>query len=99
MRGAYSGQTPRDNLAAFGYKLGEQSNVLVIDGLNFLGTELANLLAPEILAACSPAALAPAGGTGRTALAAIGTVPAKRSISGRPLRRRPIAGRGSRNAR
>ena len=48
---ANAGQSPRHDLSAFGDKLREQTNVFVIDSFDLLDAELANLLAPEILAA------------------------------------------------
>src|SRR5580700_1593641 len=51
MRSADSGQAARDDLATLGNKLREQAHVLVVDVLDFLDAELANLLAAEILAA------------------------------------------------
>jgi hypothetical protein len=65
VRGANPGQPPWDDLPAFRHELGEQTNVLVIDGLNFLYAELANFLAAKIFA--STFAAARATGTGRTA--------------------------------
>ena len=56
MRSADPGQAPRDDLAALRHELREQADVLVIDGLNFLHAELANLLAPEIFAPAFAAA-------------------------------------------
>ena len=66
VRRANSGQAPRDDLAALRHELGQQPDVLVIDGFNFLHAELANLLAAKIFASTFAAATR-AAGTGRTA--------------------------------
>src|SRR5262245_49179502 len=50
MRRAHSRQTTRNDLPALCDELCEQTNVLVVDALDLLDTELADLLAPEILA-------------------------------------------------
>ena len=70
VRRANPGQAPRDDLAALRHELGEQPDVLVVDGLNFLHAELANLLAAKIFASAFAATAGPAG-TRRTALSAI----------------------------
>jgi hypothetical protein len=57
---ADAGQAPGNDFAAFRDELSEQPHVLVIDRFYLLGAELANFLAPEILAACSTAAFSPA---------------------------------------
>src|ERR1700687_3095730 len=68
-------QAARNDLAALGHKAGEQTHVLVIDAVDLLGAELADLLAPEELAAAIATATAGASaagarsrgpGTGRT---------------------------------
>ena len=65
VRRAYAGQAPGNDLAALGDEAGEQAHVLVIDGLDLLDAELANLLAAEKFAATFAAS---AGTTGtRTA--------------------------------
>jgi hypothetical protein len=81
MRRANTGQPPRHNPPAFRHELGEQSNVLVVDSLNLFDAELANFLAPEILATTT-AAFATTTGSAWTrrgaAFAAIGSVAARR---------------------
>src|SRR5712692_503535 len=73
--GANTGQPPRNNFAAFRHELRQQPDVLVINGLNLLHAELANFLAPEILAAAlAPARAARSARTGRTPLSPIGTL-------------------------
>jgi hypothetical protein len=49
--GADAGQTARHNLAALGHKTLQQPNIAVGNGIDFLGAELANLLAAEEFAA------------------------------------------------
>ena len=44
-------QAARNDLAALGHKAGKQTHVLVINAVDLLGAELADLLAPEKLAA------------------------------------------------
>jgi len=72
VRRADPGQTPWNDLAALRHELREQPDVLVIDGLNFLNAELANLLAAKIFAPTFAATRA--AGTWGTAFP-IGTVP------------------------
>jgi hypothetical protein len=48
---AYTGQAARNDLAALGDKTLQQANVAVRDGVDLLGAELTDLLAPEKLAA------------------------------------------------
>src|SRR5579884_4338069 len=43
-------QPPRHNLSALGDELRQQPVILVVDGVNLLDAELANLLPPEVLA-------------------------------------------------
>ncbi len=59
MRRAHAGQTPGNDLAAFGHEAGEQAHVLVVDAVDLLDAELANLLAAEEF----PAAFAGTAGT------------------------------------
>jgi hypothetical protein len=56
VRRAYSGQPAWDNLAPFRHKLAQQSHVFVIDVVNLLNAEFADLLAPEKLATAIAAA-------------------------------------------
>jgi hypothetical protein len=56
MRSANSGQAARDDLAALGYEAGEQTNVLVVYGVDLLDTELADFLAAEEFASAFAAA-------------------------------------------
>ena len=65
MRRANAGQSPRDDPAAFGNKLREQTNILVIDSFNLFDAELANFLAAKILATTTAAALAAAAWSAR----------------------------------
>jgi hypothetical protein len=63
VRCAHAGETPRHDLAALGHELLQQPHVFVIDIVNFLDTELADLfaakeLAPGIASAGSGAAIA-----------------------------------------
>src|SRR5579864_3777628 len=60
VRSADPGQAARDDLATLGNELREQAHVLVVDVLDFLDAELANLLAAEILAAAFAGATRPA---------------------------------------
>jgi hypothetical protein len=82
VRSANPGQTPRDDLAALRHELREQPDIFVIDGLNFLYAELANLLAAKIFAPTFAATRA--SGTWRTAFP-IGTISERRTITGRPI--------------
>src|SRR5437868_486440 len=50
MRSTHSSQPPRHNLAAFRHELSQETYIFVVNGLNLLDAELANLLAAEILA-------------------------------------------------
>src|SRR5580692_9562265 len=80
MRRANAGQAPRHDSPALCHELRQQTNVLVVNGLDLFDAELANLLAPEIFAA-TRAALATAARparTRRTPLAAIRPVTAGR---------------------
>ena len=58
---AHTGQAPRNDLATLGDKALQQANIAVGDGVDLLGAELANLLAPEELASAGPPPGAPAG--------------------------------------
>jgi hypothetical protein len=60
VRGANAGEPAGHDLAALGHKPLQQPDVAIRDRVNLLGTELADLLAAEKLAA-------PAGSTGGTA--------------------------------
>jgi hypothetical protein len=51
MGGANAGEPPGHDLAALGYKPLQQPDIAVGDRVNFLGTELADLLAAEELSA------------------------------------------------
>ena len=53
---AYARQAARNDLAALGDKALQQANVAVGDGVDLLGAELADLLAPEELASARAAA-------------------------------------------
>ena len=66
VRRADSGQAPRNDLAALRHELRQQPDVLVVDGLDFLHAEFANLLAAKIFAPTFAAATR-AAGTRRTA--------------------------------
>src|SRR5207248_4195166 len=69
VRRAHARQTARHDLAAFGDKLRQQAHILVIDRLDFLRAELANLLAAEILPSAGPAFTTATGsGARRTSL-------------------------------
>ena len=59
---AHTGQATRNDLAALGDKALQQANVAVRDRVDLLGAELADLLAPEELAAAGAAT----GSAGRT---------------------------------
>jgi hypothetical protein len=63
MRSADSGQAARHDLAALGHELREQTHVLVVDILDFLDAELADLLAAKILAPAFTGAARAASGT------------------------------------
>ena len=65
MRRANAGQSPRHDSSAFGHKLREQTNVLVVDSLDLFDAELANFLAAEIFAPTTAPALAAAAGAAR----------------------------------
>jgi hypothetical protein len=80
VRGANPGQAPGDDFAALRHKLREQPDVLVIDGLNFLHAELANLLAAKIFAPTFAAATRTAGTWG-TAF----PIPIRGTVAGRPI--------------
>jgi hypothetical protein len=56
VRRAYSGQPAWDNLAPFRHELAEQAHVFVINVVNLLHAEFADLLAPEKLATAIAAA-------------------------------------------
>src|SRR5580658_4369129 len=49
VRRAHAGNPPRSDLAAFGKKIRESADILVVDVVDFLDTEAANFLPPEIL--------------------------------------------------
>jgi hypothetical protein len=80
VRSANSGQPPRDDLAALRHELRKQSDIFVIDGLNFLHAELANLLAAKIFAPAFAAATRTAGTWG-TAF----PIPIRGTVAGRPI--------------
>src|SRR5579864_9235046 len=80
VRRAHACQAPGHDPPAFRHELRQQTDVLVVDGLDLFDAELANLLAPEILPS-TRAALATAARparTRRTPLAAIRPVTAGR---------------------
>jgi len=62
VRGANAGQAAGHNLAALGHKALQQADIAVRDRVNLLGAELADLLAPEELAAAAGAAGGSAAG-------------------------------------
>src|ERR1019366_5871061 len=66
-------QAARNDLAALGHKAGEQTHVLVIDAVDLLGAELADLLAPEELAAAIATATAGASAAGARSRGGTGT--------------------------
>jgi hypothetical protein len=80
VRRAHPGQTPGNDLAAFRHELRQQPDVFVIDGLNFLHAELANLLAAKIFAPTFAAATRTAGTWG-TAF----PIPIRGTVAGRPI--------------
>jgi len=51
MRSTNTGQAPWNDLSALRHKLSEHTHVLVVDSIDLLNAEFADLLAPEILAA------------------------------------------------
>ena len=65
MRRTHARQTARNDLAGFGNEPRKQAHVLVVDAVNFLGAELANLLAaeefPPAFAGTARAAARPSG--------------------------------------
>jgi hypothetical protein len=56
VRSAHAGQPPGDDFAALGHEPLQQPYVAIRNRVNLFGAELANLLAPEKLAAASGAA-------------------------------------------
>jgi len=80
MRGAHPGQPPWHNLAALGHELPEQTVILVVDVLDSLDAELADLLAAEEFAAALARRTA-----GATSAAEARTI-AARAITTRTLR-------------
>jgi len=82
MRGTNTGQSPWNDLPALRHKLSEQPNILVIDGLDLLHAELANFLAPEILAAAfAPTRASRPTRTRWTTFSAVGAISARRAVS------------------
>jgi hypothetical protein len=71
MRSADPGQAARIDLPALGDELREQANVLIVNVLNPLDAEFANLLAAEILASAFAGAARATAGTGATSLRAM----------------------------
>jgi len=59
MRGANAREPARHNLAALSHKALQQPHIAVRDRIDLLGTELANLLATEKLAASAGTAAGP----------------------------------------
>ena len=51
--GADAGEAARDNLAPLGDKLLQQAHIAIVDSIDLLDTELANLLAAKELAAAA----------------------------------------------
>src|SRR5208283_5953183 len=89
MRRAHTGQTAGHDLAGFGDESRKQAHVLVVDAVNFLGAELANLLAaeefPAAFAGTAWAAARPSSRTwsaGWTALAALRAVGTRTGVRG-----------------
>jgi hypothetical protein len=66
MRCANPSQPPRDNSPALRHELRQQTNVLIVDRLDLFDAELANFLAPEILAPTGAATLATTARSTRT---------------------------------
>jgi len=58
---AHTGQATRNDLPTLGDKTLQQANVAVRDGVDLLGAELADLLAPEELSAAGAATTGSAG--------------------------------------
>ena len=56
--GADAGQTARNDLAALGHEALQQPHIAVADGVDLLGAELADLLAPEELPSAGAAGAA-----------------------------------------
>lgn len=54
MRRADAGQPPWHDLPALGHKLRQQTHIFVVDAVDLFDTELADLLAAEILPAARP---------------------------------------------
>src|SRR5437667_9054948 len=82
MRSTNSGQAPWNDLSALRHKLSEHAHVLVVDGLDLLHAELANFLAPEILApAFASARASRPTRTWWTTFSAVGAISAGGSIS------------------
>jgi hypothetical protein len=71
MGGADAGKTARHNLAPLRYKLLQQANVAIVDRIDLLDAEFANLLAAEELA--SPTARPCGACAGRASARAAGT--------------------------
>jgi hypothetical protein len=66
MGGADAGEAPGYYLAPLGDKLLQQANIAIVDGIDFLDTEFANLLAAKELASAAAGA---AGASARRASA------------------------------
>jgi hypothetical protein len=73
VRGANASETPGNDLAALSDKPLQQANVAVRDGIDFLGAELADLLATEELAAAARATGGTGSACGATAAAGVRT--------------------------
>ena len=82
MRGAHPSQAARHDLARFGHELPQQPHVLVIDAVDLLDAELANLLAAEEFPSAFALSSRPVPGR-----------PARRGPRG-PSGRDPPSGRG-----
>ncbi len=87
VRGAHTGQTAGDDLAPLGDKLLQQPHIAVVDGVDLLHAELADLLAPEEFAS---------SGTSARAARTSGPAPAGAASAGAPAGRSP-AGRSGRS--
>ena len=82
MGGADAGEAPGHDLASLGDKLLQQAYIAIVDGVDLLDTELANLLAPKELASAAAGA---AGASTRRASAGTegpGPEPSGRDVLG-----------------
>ena len=74
VRRAHPGQPSRSDFAAFRHELRQQAHIFVIDGFDLLDAELANLLAPEKLAAAFAGTAGTSAGTRPARTAALGAI-------------------------